>query len=156
LGRAVHLQGDYRAARALYDESLGLRQRLGDREGLGMCLALTGMLAFHEGKHDEARLLGTRALAMAHELRYGWVTAVELAQLAALDAATGLAERAVRLAAAAARLAGALAVQINPDYRVALDSALDRAQRELGPAAYAALWAEGQAMTTDQAVAYAL
>jgi non-specific serine/threonine protein kinase len=65
-------------------------------------------------------------------------------------------ERATRLGAAAERWADALAVTLVPDYRIALESALARARADLGEAAYEAAWTEGDTMSTDQAVAYAL
>jgi non-specific serine/threonine protein kinase len=49
-----------------------------------------------------------------------------------------------------------LAVTLVPDHRMALDAALARARADLGEVAYAAAWIEGDAMSTDQAVAYAL
>jgi non-specific serine/threonine protein kinase len=61
-----------------------------------------------------------------------------------------------RLGAAAERLAGALAVSIVPDHRKALTVALARARADLGDGAFAAAWSEGEAMPSDQAVAYAL
>ena len=80
-----------------------------------------------------------------------------LVTFASIAAATDRARRAVRLGGAPTRLANALAVSIVPDHRVrALDAALAAARAELGEAEFATAWREGQAMTTDQAVAYAL
>jgi non-specific serine/threonine protein kinase len=152
LARAAHLQGNFKEARALYGESLLIRQELGDREGTGYLFGLIGMLAFDEGKNAEAQALFAQALTISRELGYGWPIAQDIGGLAAIAARAGHPERAVCLGAAATRWLRLLAVRMMPDLKVALDAALEQARRELGEVAYAAAWAEGQAMTTEQAV----
>jgi non-specific serine/threonine protein kinase len=156
LGRAAHLRGEYGAARGLYEESLVVRQEVGDRDGSSIVLALMGMLAFHERKYEEARTLAARGIRLAHELHYGWNEANALATFACVALATGQSVRATRLGAAAERWTRALAVTLVPDHRAALDAAMERARADLGQLAFSAAWGEGDAMSTDQAVAYAL
>ena len=156
LARAAHMRGDYVIARELYTESLAVRQKVGDRDGSAIVLILMGMLSFHEQKYEEARTLLTRGVRLSHEIQYGWNTANALAAFACVALATGQPARATRLGAAAERWTTMLAVTLVPDYRMALDAALARARADQGEVAYTAAWAEGDAMSTVQAVAYAL
>ncbi len=154
--RAEHMRGNYALALELYEQSLAAREHTGDRDGICMVLSLMGTLAFHEGRYEDARALLRRALAMQHEIHYGWAEANALAAFAGLAAAMGDARRAARLAGAAERLARALAVSLVPDHRRALDNACALARAELGEAAFTNAWSDGEAMSTDLAVAYAL
>ena len=65
-------------------------------------------------------------------------------------------ERAVRLLAASASLRGAASITPPPVEQAELVGNLDAARRSLGEARLAAAWAEGSAMTRDQAVTLAL
>src|SRR5262249_32651527 len=152
---AAHMRGDYATARELYTESFTTRQEVGDRDGSAIVLVLLGMLSFHEQKYEDARALLRRGLRLSHELQYGWNTANALATCACIALATGQPARATRLGAAAERWTRMLAVTLVPDHRMALDAALARARADLGEGAYTVAWAEGDAMSTDQAVAYA-
>jgi non-specific serine/threonine protein kinase len=156
LGRAAHMRGDYATARELYGESLAVRQEVGDRDGSAIVLDLMGMLSFHEQKYEDALALLTRGIRLSHELKYGWTTANALATFACIALATGQPARAVRLGAAAEGWTRMLAVTLVPDHRMAMDAALARARADLGEMAFAAAWTEGDAMSTDEAVAYAL
>jgi len=156
LGRTAHMRGEYTTARAFYGQSLAVRQEVGDRDGSAIVLGLLGMLSFHEQKYEDAGALLRRAVRLSNELQYGWNTANTLATFACIALATGQPARAVRLGAAAEAWTRMLAVTLVPDHRMSLDAALARARADLGETAFAAAWSEGDSMSTDQAVAYAL
>ena len=73
-----------------------------------------------------------------------------------LEIARGAAARGVTLIAACARGEGPIGNVHMPDARVEAPDFLEQARQTLGEAGYAAAWAAGQAMTLEQAVAYAL
>jgi hypothetical protein len=79
-----------------------------------------------------------------------------LAVLVALAVATSQIERAVRLSGAVDALLQALGSVLEPLERGLYDTAVNAARAQLDAATFDALWAEGQAMTLEQAVAYAL
>ena len=58
--------------------------------------------------------------------------------------------------AACARSEGPLGIVHVPEVRAEAPGFLERARQALGEAGYAAAWAAGQAMTMEEAVAYAL
>jgi len=66
-------QGDYPAARALYEESLAIRRELGDRSGIAGSLGNLGNVAVNQGDHPAARALQEQSLAIYRELgdRFG-------------------------------------------------------------------------------------
>jgi len=66
-------QGDYPAARALYEESLAIRRELGDRSGIAGSLGNLGNVAVNQGDHSAARALQEQSLAIYRELgdRFG-------------------------------------------------------------------------------------
>ena len=159
LGDLTRLLGDYPKARRLFDESLDLFQRIASRDRVAQVLCDLSSLARVRGDYGEAeRLLGeVEALIRDHP---GWAP---LAQ----DLSRGL-RRAVRCARCGARLvcAGSAAAgsggsarfldSLLPGHAADRSAALAAARQALGEEAFARAWAEGQAMTLEQAVEYAL
>jgi hypothetical protein len=76
--------------------------------------------------------------------------------LAMVAAGQGQATRALRLAAASAGLSDLAMQPVYPIERPELERALTPIRQALGERDATAAWAEGQAMTLEQAVAYAL
>ncbi|HLK55397.1 MAG TPA: hypothetical protein VKU00_02470, partial [Chthonomonadaceae bacterium] len=65
-------------------------------------------------------------------------------------------ERAARLWAAAESLREAAGSPLSPNAKEAYDSRVAAVQTLLGEPAFSAAWETGRAMTTEQAIAYAL
>ncbi|HSH79246.1 MAG TPA: tetratricopeptide repeat protein [Herpetosiphonaceae bacterium] len=61
-------QGDYRAARSFYEESLAIRRSLADERSVARLLNNLGILAFYEEDHAAARLLYEESLAIRRRL----------------------------------------------------------------------------------------
>src|SRR5439155_2132332 len=83
-------------------------------------------------------------------------SAWSLEALAYLYFAQAQQERAVRLCGAVEGLREAIHSPLEPCFRAEYDRNLVAAREALGTEAFAAVWAEGRAMTLEQAVAYAL
>jgi predicted ATPase/DNA-binding XRE family transcriptional regulator len=107
-------------------------------------------------RHDQlaqAHRHALDALDLAHRLRYAWAwetRAIDL--LVRLAAVEQQFERAVRLAGAVSSMHPELGKLLT---RMASPKAVGLAERALGPGRSAAAWAEGQAMTREQALAFA-
>jgi hypothetical protein len=86
----------------------------------------------------------------------GSALASALIGLAALAAEQGLAARAVRLCSAAQARYAAARSQFSQIDQQASDAALALARPALDPASYARAWADGQALTAEQAASEAL
>jgi predicted ATPase/DNA-binding CsgD family transcriptional regulator len=67
-GRLALLQGDYRAARAHYEESLAMRRELGSKPGISSSLNNLGRVALLQGDLDQAARLLAESLGLAQEL----------------------------------------------------------------------------------------
>jgi predicted ATPase/class 3 adenylate cyclase/Tfp pilus assembly protein PilF len=67
-GVLAQVQGDYRAARALYEECLVLHRELGNTGGTASSLNNLGQVAFHQGDYATARSLYEQALAIRRDL----------------------------------------------------------------------------------------
>jgi hypothetical protein len=76
--------------------------------------------------------------------------------MAAIDVAERQPARAAHLFGAASALREALGAPLPPPDRPTYDCALESARGQLGKQAFATAWAEGQAMTLEQAIAFAL
>ena len=156
LGLTAHLQGDLALARDRLEESLAVfRERRAD---LNIANGLSGLgyLLLDLSDAGAARSRFQESLVIRRRLRYHAGIAVALEGLAGVAAAQGCPERAMRLAGAAAALRAPIGVPTPPLERDALARWLRFARRALTDDAAAARRAEGQAMTPEQAIAYAL
>ena len=156
LGRVAYFEGDFATARHLTEESLALHQALGDSIGTVWALQSLAHTAVADGLHSAARAAIAEGLAAAQDVGYAWGLTVMLEAAAALAAAEGRPKHALRLAAAAAALREPLGSALAPDWRTDLDHLLAPARRVLGPAAVAAVWAEGRAWSQERALVEAL
>src|SRR5262249_43540658 len=67
-GVLAYRQGDYAAARSLYEESLAIRRELDDWRGIAASLNNLGVLAHEEGDYAAARPLYEESLALRRKL----------------------------------------------------------------------------------------
>jgi predicted ATPase/class 3 adenylate cyclase/Tfp pilus assembly protein PilF len=67
-GTLAWAQGEYVAARSLYEESLALRRELGDKLGIAASLNNLALVAQQQGDYDTARSLLEESLALRREL----------------------------------------------------------------------------------------
>jgi predicted ATPase/DNA-binding NarL/FixJ family response regulator len=155
LGDVARLRGDDAAARALYQESLAHWRPVGDPRGMSMVARGLGHLDLMQGRHDAARAHFAEAVELSGDLGDRRGVAAALEGLAVLAAAQGYTRRAMRLAGAAAGLRAAIGAPCPPVESESLTGQLRPAQGLLGVEA-AAAWAEGEALTLDQMIAYAL
>jgi predicted ATPase/DNA-binding CsgD family transcriptional regulator len=156
LGNVLRDEGDDAAARARYEESLARRRTVGDRRGMVMSYVGLGQVACSQREYFAARAHFADGLAIAREVgdRHGIAQALE--GLAGLAAALDQPARALCLAGAAAALREAMGAPLSPNGRARFERRLEAARRTLGAEPAAAAHAEGRAMPSDQAVAYAL
>jgi predicted ATPase/DNA-binding XRE family transcriptional regulator len=156
LGAVAHYQGDYARATALYDQSLALRRELGNPWGIAVSLTNLAEVARAVGEGARAEALYAESLGLLGAVRDTSGVPVCLEGLAAIAAAGGQAERAALLFGAAAALRLAIGAPLPPSERAGHERAVAAARAALGPAAFAAAWARGQAMTVEEARAAAV
>jgi predicted ATPase/DNA-binding SARP family transcriptional activator len=155
-GRMAHAQKDYRTAWARYEEALVQLREIGDRRSMAWLLCHMGSLALAEDDGCRAALLYRESLTLAQALPERRVLAGSLAGFARVAAGKAQPERAARLLGAAEARHEALGEHPWPMQLAEHDRTVTAARTALSEEAFAAAWAEGQAMTVEQAVAYAL
>ena len=156
LGLAFSDQGDHQRARSVLDEALAVSRELGDRPRTAYTLSHLGLVAWREGSDDEARRLQLESLAIweqetAWRRFYGC-----LERLGAVYSSTGDPARAARLFGAADALREEFGSPNRADAFAEHEQVLSTIRYALGDAAFDEAWAEGRAMDTKQALAYAL
>ncbi len=159
LTRGLHraLTGDLVGAKEDARQALATFQELDDAYMSGWSLFILAHLAELEGDYLEARAKWSQALRLFAEADDHTGVAFQLEQLARLEATQGAAERAARLAGAATALRAAsgtgLPSPMRYDARSLPENIYDEVVRD---GATASAWAQGQAMSREQAIAYAL
>ena len=156
LGELARYQRDYVRAAALYDESLGIARDIGYTSGIASMLNRLGEVAQAQGDDARATALHRESLSVFHDLGQKRDSALCLDGLAWVAEAQGHARRAAVLYGAVAALREATGAQEPPLDRANYARSVDRVRDRLGDGAFAEAWAEGRALTLEQAIAYAL
>jgi tetratricopeptide (TPR) repeat protein len=155
LAEATWLLGDGVAAHTYAMQSLEQHQLLGDQHGMGHVLGLIGDLAQAAGELETAQSYYQQSLETLRVMAEAPRTVRTLWGMATLAATAGHIEQALMLAGAATHLSQtALVTAYSPD-DARLAPLWTRANQRLGEEQIRTLWAGGQAMTLNQAVAYA-
>jgi len=155
LGEIAELEGDWDAASSFYEQSLEVARALRD-QFRSVILRHLGQLALNRGDLAAARTRLNESLVVAHDALVGWGVAPTLAHLAGLAMAEDQPVRAIRLAGAATGLREKHQARLLAIDAARLETVIEPARCALGEVGAANAWADGRAMTTDQAVAYAL
>jgi non-specific serine/threonine protein kinase len=156
IGEQARLHGDDVQARAAYEASLAIFTRLGDRRAQYSLLYNLAFVAQHAGDHQEAIGLLRRSLALCQELGVPAEVARELLALAGSLGPSGDPVGAARLFGAADAFLQQSGALLDPNDQPEHDRNINFVRAALGAEAYAAAWAEGQAMSLEEAAAYAL
>jgi predicted ATPase/DNA-binding SARP family transcriptional activator len=151
------LQGNYPRARELYEESLAILRSLDDAWGTLGSLSGLALVALEERDNASARRLLNESLELLRKSGHRYRTANALEIAGKLAVAQGLDGRGVRLYAAASVVRGPMAVGMF-ECEAWPDAAPDiaRLRSALGEQVFTDAWAQGAAMTLDEAAAYAL
>ena len=156
LGDVALRKQAYEQAQVHYGEALEVSTASGDSASRAWSLCSLAQFALQQGNAPRAQALVQEALGLFSDAGDHRGISVSLEELARLAIAKGQAERAARLLATAdtrhRRKVGS-----GPLFdRDAYEATFAAVHAHLDDAVFAAAWAEGQAMTLEQAVAYAL
>jgi predicted ATPase/DNA-binding SARP family transcriptional activator len=156
IAEAARLQADYARAAALYDKCLAEFRALGDTFLIALVLLNAGYVHLNQG--DPARADGyfLESLTLWRELGLPpWAIVGCLVGLGGVAAARQQPERAAHLFGAAIQ-DNTLSSVMEPADQADTECCIAAARAQLDEAIFAAAWAEGQVMTSEQAIAYAL
>lgn len=158
LARVALLQGDYRQAAAWCQQSINLYAELGDQRNVAGTWKDMGFLALHHEVYPDAQRAFHHCLTLYHNLQDWEGMAVIWEGLAGVALNEGFPERAAQLFGAAAGLReanGYVGRRLLRADQVLVEKLAATTEARLDPAAYAAAFAAGKALTVEQAMAYA-
>jgi hypothetical protein len=156
MAAVAEARGDREARKPLQEERLAICRELGESELFLHALGGTGHLARDEGDYARARSLYAESLALRRKGGYWLAVAQSLEDFAALASREGHAERAIRLLGAGEAFCETLGARPPVAHPTEYERTVAESRAALGEAAFAAAWAEGRAMSLDEALEYAL
>jgi predicted ATPase/Tfp pilus assembly protein PilF len=156
LGTVAEKQGDYERATALFEEGLVTARQVGNKYHIPNLQCSLANVSLRRGDYERAMTLYRQSLAQRKGIgdKPGLVQCLE--GLAGVAGAQGDYEKAARLFGAAEALRETLAVHRAPSDQADHDQRVASTRAALGDAVFAPAWAEGRAMTLEQAIEYAL
>ncbi len=156
LGTVAAYKGDYGMATAFLEESLAIGQGTGDKWGMAYSQSTLGNVAFNQGNYERAMALLKESLVLRREVGSKQGVAECLERLAGVAGAQGQSERAARLFGAAEALRVSIGAPLARVDRLDYDRNVAATRAGVDELAFATAWAEGRAMTLEQAIEYAL
>jgi len=156
LAEVARLQGDYEQALPMFEEGAQLLAEMGSKSFMAILMDGLGTIMQYQGRYDRALAIHMQCLTLAHEMDDQRIIALSLEKLAGVAAGTGSAERAARLLGAAEALREAIHVPVESIDRPDYERFLSATRVGLDKKSSSAAWAEGRAMTLEQAIACAL
>jgi predicted ATPase/DNA-binding SARP family transcriptional activator len=156
LGSVAGYQGNVEQATRLLQESLETFEKLGDRASISVTLRYQGKVAHDQHDWARATALYQESLSQSWNRRMLWEVAACLEGLAGVAGEQDRPRRAARLWAVAAAIRERMGALLPRAEHSRYATAVSHARATLGDDAFDTAWAEGQAMTLEQAIAYAL
>ena len=153
LGFVTFLQGEYTAARSLFAESVALFREVGDRRGLAVGIYGLGWINLSQTDYAAAHALYKESLRMLRELDNQWFIILCVEGLAASVALQGQLAWAARLWGTAKNMRETIGLPMPPLMQTVYEQTVNTVRSGMGEEAFAAAWAEGEAMTLDQVLA---
>jgi predicted ATPase/DNA-binding winged helix-turn-helix (wHTH) protein len=155
-GDIAREQGDLASARKLYQQALSAFQETGDPWGSARSLTDLAYIDCEQGNHLAAHAACREALEIFVGLGHRRGIALALEGSACLAMAQGDAERALKLAGAAAHLRQLISTPLHQAKQSKLDQSLLPAWESVGEAEGKRVWAEGSGMSLEEAIQYSL
>ncbi|HVO71803.1 MAG TPA: hypothetical protein VMT24_17265, partial [Aggregatilineaceae bacterium] len=155
-GELTRVQNDYDLAKAAYESCIQLAREIGDQYREQMQYVNLGFVAAHEGNSSQAQTFFVNGLLLAQKLNSRSQLAASLAGIASALAVQGQWTQAAQLMAAAARINAMLGTYYPLGDQPAIDHHLNLIKSQLSPADFEAAWTSGWAMSSEQALEFAV
>ena len=156
LGGLARLRGDYQQAAALYHKSLTLHLESGSKADIAWLHYNLGVALLHMGDHQQAAALFRESLTGYLELESKSGISQSIAGLASVTIAKGQPQRGVRLLSISKRLLELSGQTLDLVDRLEFDRNVAAVRALLNEEVFRVVWAEGRAMTLEQAIEYTL
>jgi non-specific serine/threonine protein kinase len=155
-GELARLAGDYDHAGEAYEECLFHCRVTGNRLREAIVRNNLGLIAQYQGDNDQAISHLIKALVLSKDLNANYPSAIIIAVLSGPVAARGNPERAAQLLGASDGLLKAIGLCLQPADQPEVDRFETAVRQQLGEEAFKSAWEKGQAMSLEQAIAFAL
>jgi predicted ATPase/DNA-binding NarL/FixJ family response regulator/tetratricopeptide (TPR) repeat protein len=157
LGRLARMEGDDARADRLFGECLRIAREIGDHWCAAWTLGNLGRAALDRHEHQRAAALFEESLVLCRELASPErPSAYPVHYLGVVAGEQGHLERAARLFGAAEALRDVARRALSPADRTEHQRHVDAVRHALGEPRFSAAWAEGQSLSFERAVEYAL
>lgn len=156
LGELARLQEDLPRARKAYEEALSVARETGDRLREAIVMVNLGLAAQHEGGAERAHALFQQSLTLALEIRHLVLKVDSIAYSAGASGALGHLKRAAKLFGAAESLYDTYGFGMQAGDLPEWESIRAAVREQLNEATFNAQLEDGQAMSLEEAIAYAL
>jgi predicted ATPase/DNA-binding SARP family transcriptional activator len=156
LGDVSRAQHDDEQAERLYTEGIDQFKAIGDINSAGYAVRRLGALVLNQGDYRWANELFKESLGLNKTLDYPKGVAACLGAMAELASRQGHLIRVARLLGAVEALLSAVAGKLFPTDQAEYDHTVATLRARLDQVSLDAAWAEGRAMTAQQAIDYAL
>lgn len=156
LGDVKRAQEDYQGSAPLMEDGIRFAIQSGDSWAIASAYLNAGCLAYRQNDFERASELLSESLRHYRHIRAAWGVWFPISNLGAVCAARGYARRAACLAGADQALRRRIGATMVPSHRADYEEGIAMAHQVLSDNAFGAAWAKGEAMSTEQAVEYAL
>ncbi len=156
LGNVYNIIGDYAKAAEMYDEGVQLCRQIGDKADEGLLVGNIGWLALKQNNYASATRQMLQAIRLFQELGDHEYTVSCVYFMGYLASAQQQPARAVKLFGASDALLRAFNITLPGSDQPEFEHWLAVARAQLDEKAYQAAWAAGQALSFEEAVAYAM
>jgi DNA-binding SARP family transcriptional activator len=157
LGELARQLGDYQQATTFYEEGLILAQQINYTGAIASIPIGLGYNALYQEALPQAKVLFKEALILGRKFRdHIAFLAPSLVGMAGVAGKGGQAEQAAQLLGAVTDLLTACNELLDPDDQAEYDRYLGLVRAQLNAVTFTKAWAAGQAMSLDEAIAFAL
>jgi predicted ATPase/class 3 adenylate cyclase len=156
LGFTFLFRGDLERAKAASEEAAAMLRKQKHKAYLADALNTLGWVALLRGDSERAIALYAEGMQAQREIGAKVTAPGNLLGLACVAAARGEVERAARLFGASEALPEAMGTPPEPGERALQEPYLAAAHTQLDETSWQEAWAQGRAMTLDEAISYAL
>jgi hypothetical protein len=153
---AAAAQGDYAETRSLYETCLSLFIEMKDQHRVNMMRSELAHLERREGQFEQAKPLYRETLQEWQRLGHRAAVAHELECLAIIAKSQEDEQRAARFFGAAEILRENIHTVMTASERVEYDREVSDLRANMDETSFAKAWAEGRAMTMEQAIEFAV
>jgi predicted ATPase/transcriptional regulator with XRE-family HTH domain len=155
LGNISGRNGDDTSAASYYVESLALFRKLASATDIAITLRNLAEVRYRQGQHEHAVDLLQEALTLVQPTGYTLYIIACLEVLVEIEHAYGRIEQLVRLLGVMDAMFESLGASDHPEKEIECGRIAEQSRISLGEEAFAAAWAAGVAMDTDQATQFA-